>query len=710
MNQAHHQHGAHAGTGATAFYSRVTREESVRKGLSLPNQRKRFQELAERHSWNFVAFEEPRQVSGELGESERPALHEMLEAVRRGEVSRVVVRHLDRLGRGPVLEELLAELRTRGVDLQTFEGPVDFASAAGRLAVRVQGAVGAFEVERGGERSRESRRQRARQGVYAGGPAPYGYTSQARLRAELVAEYGPEGAERARRESQERIPISPGLIIDEAEAQVVREIFAKYLAGKGPRALAGEFNRRGLTRRGAKWWAVLIRKVLRDPKVAGFTTFDEEAYANRRPSSSPIHRQARYPALHEAIIDVETFERAQVRLEHGRRRIAGFERTSRIYPLTGVAHCAVGHPMKGSCGDTGGDGRHHYYRCRPRAHRGTDSGLGGCDAPYIRADRAEAMVREVLVEVLTAPEHVLRYLEAANQKAQEESPERRRELQAVAAEIDDVHRRRSKLYALLERAGDPEREQALLGRVVELNREIRDLQEKQAELDRRIVPLRERGVTEAEVVAYLADLRDLLSEDRAAAKQLVLLMLEHHDLRVDILDAYQVRVSMQLDPSRIISGDSGARTPRLVAHVRPKHALTIDAGRARPVSNEDWAAAENATGRFCACGCGERLLVQPIHRAPGVGIPRFVQGHHRMDMTEFVAALNASGLLTVSQAATRLGVSSNTMRRAEGHGWVTPQWHPWGGRQPMRCYAEADLPELRRRLVAAGFRFRDDGG
>ena len=79
-----------------------------------------------------------------------------------------------------------------------------------------------------------------------------------------------------------------------------------------------------------------------------------------------------------------------------------------------------------------------------------------------------------------------------------------------------------------------------------------------------------------------------------------------------------------------------------------------------------------------------------------------------MSMTKFVKELKAEGYLTVSQAARELGVSENTMRRAEGYGWVTPERRPWGNRQPMRVYRKDDLPGLRNQMVEAGFRFKDD--
>ena len=102
------------------------------------------------------------------------------------------------------------------------------------------------------------------------------------------------------------------------------------------------------------------------------------------------------------------------------------------------------------------------------------------------------------------------------------------------------------------------------------------------------------------------------------------------------------------------------------------------------------------------------IKVLPQHRAATVGIPRYIQGHHKMNMTHFVEQLNSEGHLTVSQAAKELGVSENTLRRAEGHGWITPAWREWGNRKPMRVYERKHLPGLRAQMVEAGFRFKND--
>jgi DNA-binding transcriptional MerR regulator len=166
------------------------------------------------------------------------------------------------------------------------------------------------------------------------------------------------------------------------------------------------------------------------------------------------------------------------------------------------------------------------------------------------------------------------------------------------------------------------------------------------------------------------------------------------------------RIPSHLGPKDLVNN-------RAAADVIPNIPIVLmgEAG-VRPLTNDEWAEAENEKGHYCKCGCGEKITVLPRHRAPTVGIPSYKhgKGHHKMDMTAFVSALNAEGFLTVAQAASELGVSENTLRRAEGHGWISPEWREWGNRRPMRIYAKADIPKLREQMVNAGFRFKDEKG
>ena len=694
-----------AQSGITALYSRVTREESVQKGLSLPNQKRRFNELAETHGWESTKiYEEPKGTSGELPPEQRPALSSLLADARVGKITRIVIRHLDRLGRGDVLVPVLQSLQSAGVEVMTFDGVIEVKSAAGRFMTRVQAAAGAFEVERGGERVREAKRGRAHDGIYTG-PAPYGYTSQSRRCRELIATGLP--AEEARIRAQREIPVRPGLIVDEAEAKIVRLVFDLYVnQRKGVRVISNELNSRGILRRGKKWVPQHITKLLRDPKVAGFVTYDEEAYKDGRKTKAAIHKQTRYPAKHEAIIDPKLFRKAEILQNEGRRRIISNIKNARIYPLGPVLCDNHGHRMKGHASE----GIYAYYGCSVRRSVGPEPEFGGCDVPPIHAGRAEEAVRAILAELLSSPEMVMKAWESAKRKMAEDAPERKRALSELDVEIAGLEREREAAFAGLRDIDlDPDHYKIIANRAKELNVKIRSAQERRDEVEHKVVPVQVRRLSKKQVEMHLSGLQEKLGEDPARFRDLVIMLKSHHDLHVVALDNRRLRVSLTLKPGAI-RGDRG-QSVRLTAEAEPVINLNND-GETGPrlLTGEEWAARENERGHYCQCGCGQKIVVLPRHRGESVGIPKYIRGsgHWQMSISSFVEKLNANGWVTVGQAAREIGVSETTMRRAEDKGWIIPDWQEWGKKKPMRVYKKADLKELKEHLVEIGYRFKSD--
>ena len=678
------QHAAIA-TQQTAFYARVTQDESIRRDLSLPNQRRRFLELAAREGWAYRCFIEQQAVSGELGVEDRAALKELVAAIAAGEVGRVVVRHLDRLGRGAVLEELIERLREHGVELWTFDGAQDIHSAAGRLGIRAQAMVGAFEVERGGERVREMKRQKARAGLYIG-PAPFGFTSQARLKRELIAQYGEAETLRAQEEAQQTIAVSGRLYIDEAEAKLVREVYRLYLDERlGSRRIAQRLNRAGhRTRRGALWRGQQVLKIIRDPKLAGFVTYDEEAYEARRPSRAPVHQQTLYEGRHQAIIDVETWQRAQTKRKRSRNAKGGTQGgEKRVYALVGAVFCANGHQAtsKGNGANTPA-----YYTCRRRRHIGTDEAVGGCDAPIIRMEQAEAAVREVLGRLLGQPEQLHEVLEAANRagaKARPAEPERLRE---VKASLHGLDRNQERYYQMLENTepGSPAEEVAL-ERLVALRQRREALAAELQELQRLVIPL-PRAIRLDQVREFVASIGERLSEDPAEFRELVQLLRSHHDLRVQLFDG-RVRVSLAIDPDNLGEGT------RVVATAAPRIPLSDEEVVEEELSLAAWVEFQNRKDRHCACGCGARLVIKPQHRCKGM--PTYLAGHAPSAMEQLLDAVAADGLMTAQQARERLGVAETTFYRLVRRGMLEVAEERRVGRRTIQIFTPEAVERLR---------------
>lgn len=183
------------------------------------------------------------------------------------------------------------------------------------------------------------------------------------------------------------------LRIDPVEADVVREIFHRYLdLGEGVRVIARYLNDAGIqTRRGWAWSMVSVREVLRNPVYVG--TYRRLGVV--------------VPSDHERLVTAERFAEVQHRL---RERRTSFERQPRAeYLLAGLAVCGecgnhlVGVRRRSRARVAEGEAApvFTYYQCQSRTNQSR------CAYHTRRTDELEATVREALRNApLDVPSHV----------------------------------------------------------------------------------------------------------------------------------------------------------------------------------------------------------------------------------------------------------------------------------------------------------------
>ncbi len=682
-----------------AGYVRVTREESYR-GDSPDNQRKRFQEIAAKEGWqNAHVFGEPGHRKGEWGEDRRPALAALMRLARAGRVQAVVVRHLDRLGRKPILEPLLRELRDHDVEIRTFSGPIDFDTAQGEAMVGMQAVFSRLEIRLTAERVRENRRRKLVEGYWPA-KAPYGYTSQARFQRQQFDLHSDGNL--AREEAQKKYPRPGVLIVDEDEAIVVRMIFDLVLQRRwGSLRIARHLHASGIRyRNGSRWRPQYVRRIFRDPKVAGWTHFDGSSYEKHRASRAPAHRQKLFDGKHEAIIDRTKWAAVQAIIDGRNELRVATQETARVYPLRGSLFDRHGHRLRGN---SSGRDAPRCYACAA-----TEDFDSPCGTPRIPASEIEDAVRDFLRGLLEEPTQVSLLVDVVNKRLMAGAPGREEEAQKLRAKVSKLEEDRAR--ALRRSADAPDDLADVYAESARMLRaDLERTQELLREAEVNVQPKLIRKVDDTVVAKYLQEILDGLDGELEDYARLIERLRQSHGMRVVVIRRHRARISMDLDPASLRQKKTLANQGlRLVQGGESTLPLVVEVqvGEPRKIVDE-WVAAQQGK-HICACGCGGVIKVLPKHHAPGVGIPKFILGHHRMHMTEFVDSLNADGYLTVGQAAVELGVSENTLRRAEEKGRVTPERRPWGGREPMRVYRRDDLPVLRKRLDDAGFRFRDD--
>ena len=218
-------------------------------------------------------------VSG--GSLDRPALKRLLADIAAGQIDVIVIYKIDRLTRALSDFARIVEVLDRaGASFVSVTQSFNTTTSMGRLTLNVLLSFAQFEREVGAERVRDKIAASKKKGMWMGGVCPLGFDIGNRA-----------------------------LIVNEAEAVTVREIFDLYLKLGSVRLLQAELERRGLVSkvrtsragnvsggrpvaRGALY--ILLRNVLYIGCVG--------------------HRGEIYEGEHEAILDRGLFDRVQERM------------------------------------------------------------------------------------------------------------------------------------------------------------------------------------------------------------------------------------------------------------------------------------------------------------------------------------------------------------------------------------------------------------
>ncbi|MHA7191062.1 recombinase family protein [Arthrobacter sp. MDT2-16] len=295
------------------IYTRISKDlEGL--GLGVARQLADCRDYANRNGYEIVEELEDNDISAS-GLAKRPSYLKLRELMSDRAVDVVLVYALDRLTRNmrELIEYIELSQETDTAIESVVAGKVDLASADGRMFATILGAFGAAEREKTSERLLRKARANAEEGQWPG-QRVYGY----RKDASIVPE----------------------------EAEVIREIAQRVLAGEGLNAIASSLNGRKIpTLKGAGWRAPTIVGIARSARIAG-----------HREHRGVITKRGAW----DAIVDDETSILLRKKLAKGRaegRAVGG----PRKHLLTGLLICGnCGAPMqRGLAGKT----RVPNYRC-----------------------------------------------------------------------------------------------------------------------------------------------------------------------------------------------------------------------------------------------------------------------------------------------------------------------------------------------------------
>ena len=368
------------------LYPRVSTEMQV-DGYSLEGQKNSLKRFADREEMEIVDIYEDAGKSGKSIEG-RPAFKKMLSDIKNGlEIDYILVYKLSRFGRNAAdILNSLEFVQSYGINLICIEEGIDSSQTSGKLLISVLSAVAEIERENIIEQTMNGRREKARQGGWNGGFAPYGYYLK---------------------DNQ--------LLIEETEAEAIRIIFDKFANSDiGLGGVAKYLNLQGIKKIPRQngtletWSSHFIRLILDNPVYCGKIAYGRrtrEKVKGTKNEYKQVHAEDYIleDGQHEGIISEELWQKV-----HAKRMATGIKQPSKIgkdrsHLLTGILKC----PLCGSSmytnkhAWTNKDGTYkevYYYICgRNKQERGHH-----CDyKASLRKTDIEPLVIEAVKELVS---------------------------------------------------------------------------------------------------------------------------------------------------------------------------------------------------------------------------------------------------------------------------------------------------------------------
>lgn len=252
-----------------ALYPRVSTLEQARDGYSINEQIDRMKMYCEAHGWEVHKIYTDAGYSG--ADTDRPGLQELIKDAENNRFDAVLVYKLDRLSRSQKDTLTLIEdvFLPNGVDFISMTENLDTSTPFGRAMVGILSVFAQLEREQIKERMEVGKIGRAKEGKWCGSPCvPIGY--------DLV-----DGE----------------LEVNKYEAMQIQELFRLFNLRISQRRVSKMLHNKGYTTKSGGSWEGkhYLRPILENKHYIGQVSYKDEWY----------------DGIHEPIIDVETFEKAQ---------------------------------------------------------------------------------------------------------------------------------------------------------------------------------------------------------------------------------------------------------------------------------------------------------------------------------------------------------------------------------------------------------------
>lgn len=333
-----------------ALYVRVSTGYQVDKD-SLPFQKKELKAYCEHvlhiDKKRIEIFED----AGKSGKNtKRPAFERMMEKVKHGQVSHVIVYKIDRISRNLVDFSLMYDdFKYNKVTFISLNEQFDTSSAIGEAILKIILVFAELERKLTSERVTDVMIGRAQSGLWNGARVPFGWDW----------------------DDEKKCPVH-----SKTEAKYVRQMYSDYLNGGSSVSIAKSYNANKIpTKRGGEWTSKTIADVIRNPMNKGDYRYNyrESARGRKKPQEEVIYIKG----IFEPLVSINDWEKANKLMDGRGLKMNSSGQTimnKRCNVFTGLIFC-------GKCGERynvrskdcrqGSGFRPSSYACGKRSRKGT---------------------------------------------------------------------------------------------------------------------------------------------------------------------------------------------------------------------------------------------------------------------------------------------------------------------------------------------------
>jgi DNA invertase Pin-like site-specific DNA recombinase len=304
------------------------------------------------------------------GNTDRPALKRLLADIERGRIDIVVVYKIDRLTRSLAdFAKMVDVFDLHDVSFSAVTQQINSATSMGRLMLNVLLSFAQFEREVTSERIRDKIAAAKRKGMWMGGVPSIGYDV-----------------------------VNRQLVVNDAEAAVVRRIFEEMLTIGSPTQIAANLTAEGIT---TKAWTT------QEGQTRSGTRIDKKylhkLLRNRIYLGELSHKGNWYPGAHPPIIDRALWDKVHAVLakDSHARSVETKIRSRTDALLRGLLYAPSGERMYPTYSSKRGH-KYHYYVSKSESRFGAP----GKSFARLPAPEIEAAVVAQIRTVLTSPESV----------------------------------------------------------------------------------------------------------------------------------------------------------------------------------------------------------------------------------------------------------------------------------------------------------------